>query len=314
MPTRLPLSWSFQFYEHGIEPTVNPESIWLPSSGRSWVHSALIRGAGLADSSFKRILLELAEGKKNPVLRGCNPRHIALMAEEGWHSRQTGIEATLTLDGPVPWHPSRSLRELERRAKKKGKIETLSTGDKEKWAGLGLHLKELRSRSHYSGRPTLEHLFLTDPSGWDRCCLFWQDGSLKAVVGWSRNGPNSRHLEVLMRSRDAPVGTMEALILESVRMACAEGFSVLSLGEVPFLHFRDSLHSGSPARYASYYFMRPAFSSMGLFRFKQKFKPAWTPLYLLSEKRVHPVVLFDLFWKSGCHRLLGYCLTHRNNP
>ena len=313
MTTRLPLSWSFQFSDHGIEPTVDPESIWLPSSRRRWVHSALVRAEGLDELNLKEILLELAENRTHPVLRGCGPEHRALMAREGWHSRQTGIEATLILDGPAPWYPSRSLRELERRARNKGRIETLYPVNDKEWSWLGSHLKELRLRSHYSHRPSLDHLFLSEPSGWDQCLLFWRNHSLKAVVGWSRNGPRSRHLEVLMRSRDAPVGTMEALILESIRMARAEGVSNVSLGEVPFLHFRDAAHHSNPARYASYFFMRPAFSSMGLFRFKEKFRPNWTPLYLLGDKRIHSIVLFDLFWQSGCHRLLGYCLTHRSN-
>ncbi len=304
-------------------------SLGLIRSRRDWIYTALV------GSNLDLVEALKAEAdSRNILIRGCDPVHRSVLGEQGWYSRQSGIEAFLMLDGPAPWQPHRSLRELRRRALRKGKVEILDQLSQEDITFLNENLADLRNRSHYRLRPSLKHLYQNHADFWEQALLYRKEGTIQAIVGWSRNGPRARHLEVLLRAGSAPVGTMEALILESVSLARNQGIQVLSLGEVPFLrlsrHFKfpvydttssaangypilngDSLsYFEKPRKFASYYLMRPAFSSMGLFRFKNKFRPSWTPLYLMSNRRIGVLALADLFLGSGCHRLLGYCLTH----
>ncbi len=331
---RLPLSWSIQGFSSPLSEqcTFTPSSLNLPLSRRQWIYTAIVNSRiDLLDA------LEKEGERRNLIIRGCDPLHKSLLESRGWRSRQSGIEACLQLDEPVNWTPHRSLKELSRRALRKGSIEifhNLSAGDIN---FINQNLVKLRKRSHYRLRPALHNLFQNSADLWEQALIYRRNDasqSIEAIIGWSRNGPASRHLEVLLRSSSAPVGTMEALILESVELSRDQGIGMLSLGEVPFLRMSGqeedsigtfggdfqtmdkgvghSLHGSSekPKRFASYYLMRPAFSSMGLFRFKNKFRPTWTPLYLMSNRRIGLLALTDLFLESGCHRLLGYCLTH----
>ena len=293
---RLPLSWSYEA-DGNFEPQL--QSIWLSASRRYWIHTSRFSGACIDPVEW---IHEYAASGPSVVMRGCSNDWKMGLSQFGWKSRQTGMEALLQM----PWSPHRSLRELERRALHKGAIRPVDVQLEKEW--LANLLPALRAESHYQSRPALAHLFQTTPDNWIQALVYARESPL-ALVGWSQNGPASWHLEVLLRSQNAPVGTMEALILESARMAAARGIRTISLGEVPFLHFGER---EAPHRFASYYLMRPAFSSMGLFRFKNKFRPRWEPLYLLSDRSVRFLTLADLFIASGCHRLLGYCLTHRS--
>lgn len=320
--SRLPLSWSVNDSFSSFDGSgFAPQSLWLPRIRRNWIYGALMN----SDADLASALLQEAENI-DVIVRGCLPDHKMQLGREGWFSRQSGIEALLIPGHPQHWQPHASLRELRRRALRKGEIEIIDGLSQEDINRLSLELRDLRNRSHYRLRPALNHLFQNHPGGWEQALIYRRDGKAEAMVGWSRNGKEARHLEVLLRSTVAPVGTMEALILESVDIARNQGISMMSLGEVPFLRlpkepglpnqFERNLDtplqspSRPPSKFPSYYLMRPAFSSMGLFKFKNKFRPVWAPLYLMSNKRIGVVALADLFFQSGCHRLLGYCLTH----
>lgn len=310
MELRLPLSWSFQPSECR-ELLIEPARLSLHSSGRTWIHTATVTGSALHPEALADALEGLS-ARYALIIRGCDRSHRSLMRPSRWSSMPTGIEATL----PLPYAPSRHLRELEGRALRKGRIQDFAPLQTCDIIQLRQTFAELRRESMYRNRPPLRYLFLNDPGNWETGSFYIRNGRVLAAVGWSRNGPGMLHLEVLLRSREAPVGTMEALILHSIRRAEESGMQSISLGEVPFLHFQEkqvrsqTVGHVMPRRYGPYYLMRPAFNSMGLFRFKEKFRPVWTPLYLLSNRRIGLLSLMDLFFQSHCHRLLGYCLTH----
>ncbi|MBU42756.1 MAG: hypothetical protein CMN76_06025 [Spirochaetaceae bacterium] len=314
--SRLPLSWCLSSCDpnSGSESSFIARSLWLPRSRRDWIYNAQqSRTAYFAD------IMVSESAKKDIILRGCDASHLAALEDRGWKHRQSGLEAVLPLRKPDPWNPHRSLRELSRRALRKGNIEVMERPDPGTIGRIREILTELRNASQYRRRPALKYLFQNDPEFWELCLIYYRDNQPEALVGWSRNGESAIHLEVMLRSREAPVGAMEALILESVALAGKRGMELVSLGEVPFLRINPKTPE-LPAkkqqtqlkRFASYYLMRPAFSSMGLFRFKNKFRPLWNPLYLMSNRPVGLLALGDLFIESGCHKLLAYCLTHFN--
>src|SRR5204862_6678943 len=88
------------------------------------------------------------------------------------------------------------------------------------------------------------------------------------------------YLEDVLRSADAPDGTSEILVFETLRVLAAEGYSLATLGTVPLSDIgRDELTSNG------YLFghilgltrknLKPIYNIEGLRCFKSKFVPSW---------------------------------------
>jgi len=167
-------------------------------------------------------------------------------------------------------------------------------------------LQELRSRSAYAHRPTLRGLFLTDASQWHKAWSFVVGGQIVGLVTASRRAEQIYHTEVLMRAKNAPKGTMEALIIRAATDLKAEGATELSLGECPFV-------VGSPPDIRIHLYgriMSHAYHARGLYAFKAKFRPQWRPVFLVSQRRLF-LPLVDLFFRTGTAQLFFAALFRR---
>jgi len=105
-------------------------------------------------------------------------------------------------------------------------------------------------------------------------------------------GRNGYYLDVTRRRVDAIRGTMELLTAEILRLLCAEGYEMASMGLAPLALLDDPDLSGHP-RLTS--LMRFAYQQVNnnydfklLYRYKAKYHPhAWEPRYLcFNQKRL----------------------------
>jgi lysylphosphatidylglycerol synthetase-like protein (DUF2156 family) len=95
-------------------------------------------------------------------------------------------------------------------------------------------------------------------------------------------------LDVMRRRRSAAPGTVEACLVEAIRLLAGENVRRLSLGLAPLARFGS--RPGTVLERALAVLakaIRPAYDAAGLAFFKDKFGPAWEPRYLVVR---HPWV------------------------
>lgn len=96
-------------------------------------------------------------------------------------------------------------------------------------------------------------------------------------------------LDIMRRRRTSPPGTVEACLVEAIRVLADRGVTRLSLGLAPLAGL-DPRHGTLPERGLAVVakLFRPAYDVKGLAFFKDKFAPEWEPRYLVVR---HPWVL-----------------------
>jgi lysylphosphatidylglycerol synthetase-like protein (DUF2156 family) len=266
-------------------------------SRSEWIQSVSLKRT----SDLVEFVNALLISARPAVLRGVSEEIALLFRNAGGHVFQSGIEATIDLNDTA-WHRS-SLRELARRALRYGHIQYFPASQTDRPFP---DLSDLRSRSAYANMPALRGLYLTDASQWHKAWSFVVDGQVVGLVTATCRGEQSYHTEVLMRAKNAPKGTMEALIIRAATDLQAEGATELSLGECPFV-------VGSPPDIRVHLYgrmMAHAYHARGLYTFKAKFRPQWRPVFMVSRRRLF-LPLVDLFFKTGSAALFFSALFER---
>lgn len=89
-------------------------------------------------------------------------------------------------------------------------------------------------------------------------------------------------IDLMRRIHDSPQGTMELLFVSLFEWAKAQGFETFNLGPSPFAGVGE--HSADPTTEKAIHFIYEHidqfYNFKGLHAFKEKFHPAWRPLYL----------------------------------
>lgn len=257
--------------------------------------------------SFEDVYTHLLRPQPSPLLlRGCPPPLRAFLVNQGWHALPVGTEALIPFH-PV-FQPRASLRALVRRGLRHGEVSEIGLVPQ-----TVTQLYALSGRTRYGHLPHLRYMFRGDPSAAARAFVFVaRNGTWLGALTLTAPAPGRWHTELILRDQSAPVGVMEALILETAARLREEGASGLSLGETPF-HFPEPVRltvQGQLLQQAGKRF-RFAYPADGLFRFKQKFAPQWETVYLCASGRITLLTLAELFRASNCHRLLGAALRDR---
>lgn len=269
----------------------------LPVTRREWIAWADYESDWLdALTAPKTIQEKGLQAKIRPkVIRGCHPEAAARLMALGWSSVDVGSEAVLKTARTALPHPS--VRELARRGLRHGQVLEVPMTE----ANLAA-AEELRSHSRPGTRPRLRHLYRDDPAEADR--LFWFDSPTgpMAAVTLSLAGPGRVHAELMLRRADAPVGVMEALIVQTAGLLSDGGVEEWSLGECPF-HFPNGVPNwvGRLGRLTDW-----VYSSRGLARFKGKFETEWRPVSVCAEAGLSLATLAEMAWACGWFRLAGY--------
>lgn len=211
-----------------------------------------------------------------------------------------GAHALLFLSQPQTKH----VQSLARRGARTLEVrEILETATTKRFA------RELLNHTSYSEKPQLRLLFRSPPGESERsfCAISKGNGQALGLVSLTQFAPDGWHAEVLLRSRQAPQGTMELLLSSVSEQLAKEGAKRLSLGEVPFLEIEASYRSNSKLQkllsVAAPRLLYPSYNYRGLQRFKAKFHPQWEPLYWIASKRFRTRDVLSIGYQSGCFHL-----------
>lgn len=119
---------------------------------------------------------------------------------------------------------------------------------------------------------TLGQFDLTDPNSVDCRVAVDMNERVVGFVTWRRyDDGHGRVLDLMRRSADSPNPTMDLLIADSLLEFAAAGIEDASLGAVPLSHGALS---------------ERVYPTISLRRYKEKFAPAWAPLWLIAPSRI----------------------------
>ncbi|MCA9810602.1 MAG: DUF2156 domain-containing protein [Candidatus Dadabacteria bacterium] len=293
MISSIPLSWY-----RNRKTSITLRSVPLPLSNVDWIYT----GGVPLESSFEEIYDELvSKFRSGFLIRGCSPEIADYLEQSGCEAVVSGSEAVVRIEG---WRPGASLRELSRRGLKLGRVEEIAYSPENM-----KRLEALRGRTPYGGKPLLKYLFRTDYDEDMRCFVHaGGDGRWLGAVTVSKTGPDAAHIETMLRSAQSPVGVMESLFVHVIGALGKGGYGELSLGEVPFVRPEGAADMPSLKErflFGSGHFLKFAYDYKSLFRFKDKFNPAWRPVYMCGDSSVSFRALADIFIKTGYCSLSG---------
>lgn len=288
----LPLSWCRKDKGFSSYNTVR-----LPLSGITWIPTAEVPRSFSTEELYEDLSTRFPEF----IVRGLPGDTARHFMENGAEIIRTGAEAVVDLN--MPGGVKQSVAELSRRGFRHGSVAEITYS--------GFHKEKLRqfvSETARAEEPQLENLYR---QGFDkslRCfVLAAPDERWLGAVTISLRDEACAHTESILRRKDAPVGVMEALFISVMETLKMEGYSRLSLGEVPFVSdgevsdFKVSFDGGLIFR--SKYLFGRSFNYRGLYNFKNKFSPVWVPVYLAAKPGISKRLLLDLYFKSRFHNL-----------
>ncbi len=282
----LPLSWK-------RIPTQEPAFKTITLGRMRWLSLAEIP----AHSDLSQSVL--THFRHGVLIRGCNRSVADKLRPFGFRSMYIGGEALLNLE-QNPFS-KKSLRELVRRGRRHGRIIEVPFNEENR-----LKIERLKTESPYGARPQLRHLFRSQFESGLRCFIFEHfDGDWLAAITLSDVHANKVQTELLLRSKHAPAGIMEALVQSVFDRLKKEQKKIWSLGEVPFLKdraarsFKERMTGVAGRRF------KFAYNYEGLFRFKNKFSPRWEPVYICANPGINYLSLVRLFIKSNFFKLIA---------
>lgn len=301
----LPLSWA---RAPVAEPRLHYVSLAL--SRLTWIPTAEIPFDIAFEQIFRDYLLPLPRGF---VLQFCNEDLSRFVIDNGGKALQIGLEALLPLQ-QQPWDRP-SLWALARRGRRGGTVQELLPSPENQ-----RKLKELMASTPYAHRPQLALAFRTRFDNTVRCFAFVSPGGQwQAAVTLSQVSAGYLHTELLLRHRRAPAGAVEALITGTAETLLAQGLHTWSLGGVPFARRNQPAELvGQPLKTMAVNsagrLFKFAYNYEGLFKFKDKFRPQWRPLFLCAAPNFPWRVLADLAFKMNYLQLVTYSAWNALTP
>jgi len=292
---RLPLSWCRKEIEY---PTFN--TVQLPLSGLNWISTAEIP----VQYSNQEFFNDLISDFPDFVIRGVSSGSAKHLKDMGADLVRTGAEAVVDLYYPDGL--KRSVLELARRGGRYGSVHEVPYSE-----FYVNKVSRLALDSTHAPEPKLSHLFRTGFEQSTRCFVMeTEKGQWLGALTLSIQDESYAHTETILRRKNAPVGVMESLFVSVMSALKDEGYTHLSLGEVPFVSSDTSDTvpelSGSYAKeliFRSKRLLKHSFNYKGLYDFKNKFGPEWKSVYLAAKPAISWRLLIDLYFQSRLHHL-----------
>ncbi len=299
----------------GLDILELPQS-WIRSASNSpQIHSVKLTNHKSLWFSTAEIptcnnLIEILEShhlfrKVNIIIRGCNEELSGLLAQKGFEKIIAGKEAVLEFD--KDHFSKKSLKELIRRGKRHGRVTEIpfSPENSEK-------LEKFKQKSPHSKEPQLKHFFVDRFLENTRLFVFTgEENTWHGAIVISVNSRDKLQTELLLRSIDAPIGIMEALVYGVFEKLKDSGYREWGLGEVPFLVDSGELDCFSKAFLINKIgqLIKFAYNYKGLFHFKNKFNPRWDNAFICAKPNLRLCHLFFLAIKSNLLHLIIYKFT-----
>lgn len=245
---------------------------------------------------------------KQWVIRGVHPLFFESMSQPV-HHLLTGREALLSLRHREHVHRP-AIRELARRGRRHGRIHHVNLQKEYLQEPFVTAYQQLKKEVTHRYQVPLAHMYRRSLRQSDRLWFFVDhrpegtQGKLLGAISIVQNGYATWHTEVLMRSPEAPVGIMEALIQQVFITLANEKQNYWSLGEVPFYPTAPSQRLKARAIVYTGQHIEFAYRARGLRHFKEKFKPFWRPVYLCGSPQLYWHDLARMFWSSHASQLV----------
>lgn len=287
----LPLSWVRTTNE-----SFKKNSFQFKTTKLNWVSLAEVP----YKKHFQQILDELqGSSPKGLLIRGCTAEIAKQLEAKQFDIMPVGQEAILSLNQKLD--SKKSLKKLINRGRRNGFCQQINLTNENK-KKLDLFKRE----SRHGRKPQLKHLFI-DNFTQNTKCFVWKNntGEWQAAITISKVNDQKAQTELLLLKKNAPYGTMEALIFEVFEFLKLEGYSNWSLGEVPFI-----LPENKNKHSKSYWFawlgkkLVFAYDAQSLYNFKNKFSPKWHPVYLCGFPKISLLSLLELSFRSNYLRLV----------
>ncbi len=300
---------SFQVLEPGFSYWFcgNDACVAYVDTGHAWV----VAGAPITSASRLSQVADrfVTEGQRRQ-------RRVAFFATEPRFATATGMDSILIGQQPI-WHPGdwdsivdgvKSLREQMRRARLKQVVVRRLAADSnsrplvvDQQVVEGLIAQWIGAKSI----PALGFLVDLHPFSFCHERRYYVATRGETCVGFAAIipvfGRNGWFIENLIRSSDAPNGTIELLVDATMRDAAASGSDFVTLGLVPLAGAVTSWLRAA-RKYGSMFY-----NFSGLEAFKAKFRPReWCPIYLTYPKEQSSILaVYDslvAFAKGGLIR------------
>ena len=261
-------------------------------------------------SAMSAFLIEAEDHAWIPAIYGCTEEAGLIWAREtGFESLEIGDEAivrteTFTLEGPEMKNVRQMVNQIKRKEYSTSirRITEIDVGELNE-------LRELSSKWRKGGSERGFSMALgrfCDPTDPDLViALASQHGKPMGMFQFIPWGNDGLSLDSMRRSPDADPGINELLISDTTVFAKENGIKKLSLN---FATFRSIFEKGerlgaSPITRLSHrvlIFLSRFFQIESLYRFNSKFRPIWTPRYILfpSISRLMRVALAILMIES----------------
>ena len=121
---------------------------------------------------------------------------------------------------------------------------------------------------------------------------------LVSPVPSSNTSAQSAFFSDYFKANDAKPGSIELLFISAMQSLKDEGLETVSLGLSPFLESKNILLK------ALFYFLKKPISLLGIYNFKNKFRPTrWEPLYLISQTKNNLISdFYELYTKKTLYQ------------
>ena len=211
---------------------------------------------------------------------------------------KTGQEAVLHLD--KNHFEKKSLKELIRAGLKRGRIEEIFYSD-ENYKRLELFKLECI----HGKEPQLKYFFNDRFLPVSRLFVYKDEQNTWAgAMLISPKGYGNVITDLILRKKDSPRGSMEALVYYIVELLKSEGSKTWSLGEVPYVVYGSELFSKEFFINFTGRKLRYAYNYLGLYNFKNKFNPEWKDIYICCKPKLNLITILKVSWLSNLAKLV----------
>ncbi len=235
--------------------------------------------------------------QKKIFITSCNEEIALSLKQKNFYALRFGREAILDLD-EEHFH-KKALRDVIRAGSRHGVVEEISFSEEARQK-----LEEFKLECTHGRKPQIKYFFNDTFKPQSRLLVYRKDNEWLAAILVSQLDEIFLRSELLLRIKTAPNGVMDALIFSVFNKFKEEGFKYWSLGDVPFIV--KPKHKISREYLVNFLGRRLkfAYNYSGLFKFKNKFNPIWSDVYICSKQKLNLSALLFLTSKSNLTKLV----------
>lgn len=239
--------------------------------------------------------------QKKIFITSCNEEMALSLKQKKFDALRFGKEAILDLN-EEHFH-KKALQDVIRAGSRHGIVEEIDFSEEAKQ-----RLEEFKLECTHGRKPQIKYFFNDTFKPQNRLFVYKKDNEWLAAILVSQIDQTFLRSELLLRIRTAPNGVMDALIFSVFNKIKKEGFKNWSLGDVPFIV--KSNHKISREYLVNFLGRRLkfAYNYSGLFKFKNKFNPIWSDVYICSKPKLNLSTFLFLSSRSNLTKLVLSCV------